>query len=176
MLLRAVAQQDVLYTTGPPHSSQFIIEEKKKQSSEHQLPHYHSLYNDAKVRQGRLQQRDAELFQERCPFRPKIDEISAQIVHGTSFAERLQKYTSDRVQSRERSALRDESDSQLFKPKTGRPPEQRSGDPFMSLYEHSIAKAQRQAQRLEEVHEQQSQLTTQQANPLSSKMVSSATL
>ncbi|KAM3134662.1 hypothetical protein pb186bvf_013304 [Paramecium bursaria] len=146
--------------------SQFIIEEKKKQS-QITMPHYEQLYQIHDSKKHKLQQLDQNYFQQYYTFHPKIDTISDKIVQGVSFEERQQKY---RYQSREKNQSVDEN--QLFKPKTGRPPEQRAPDLFKNLYEQAFKQEQTKQQKMSQSKEKLLSQSRTKANKKSDQLVS----
>ncbi|CAD8199632.1 unnamed protein product [Paramecium octaurelia] len=119
--------------------SSSIVDEKKKQS-QIAIPHYESLYQDMDVKQQKLNELDRNYFTQKHTFHPKIDQISEQLVQGLSFEERRQKF---RHKSKERNSSADESN--MFRPRTGRPPEQRPENLFDNLYKDAQLLAQKRA-------------------------------
>ncbi|CAK83786.1 unnamed protein product (macronuclear) [Paramecium tetraurelia] len=145
--------------------SRYIVEERNDRSNQ---PWYEQLYTDYDSKRQKLEQLEKQYFSSNYTFHPKIDMISEKIVQGSSFEQR-QKIRST---SRQNLSVCDD-DSQLFKPKTGRPPEKRPRDLFQNLYNQAKIWEKKRQNKIVQIHQQQMSTSQVRASEKSNQMIQS---
>ncbi|CAD8117168.1 unnamed protein product [Paramecium sonneborni] len=145
--------------------SRYIVEERNERGSQ---PWYESLYSDYDSKRQKLEQLERQYFSSNYTFHPKIDMISEKIVQGSSFEQR-QKIRST---SRQNLSVCDE-ENQLFKPKTGRPPEKRPRNLFQNLYNQAKIQEKKRQNQIVQQHQQQMNASQIRASERSNQMIQS---
>ncbi|CAD8169601.1 unnamed protein product [Paramecium pentaurelia] len=143
--------------------SRYIVEERNDRSNQ---PWYQSLYSDYDSKRQKLEQLEKQYFSSNYTFHPKIDMISEKIVQGSSFEQRQK----NRSTSRQNLSICDD-ENQLFKPKTGRPPENRPRDLFQNLYNQAKIQEQKRQNQIIQIQQQQISSSQVRASERSNQMI-----
>ncbi|CAD8083083.1 unnamed protein product [Paramecium primaurelia] len=143
--------------------SRYIVEERNDRNNQ---PWYQSLYSDYDSKRQKLEQLEKQYFSSNYTFHPKIDMISEKIVQGSSFEQRQK----NRSTSRQNLSICDD-ENQLFKPKTGRPPENRPRDLFQNLYNQAKIQEQKRQNQIIQLQQQQISSSQIRASERSNQMI-----